>query len=159
MKLIQTIVIAAISSLSLAQATEVQTPNEQGMLASMAGTWKASCYQLPNGKYAARQVILETDGSVIGDMTIYKDAACTKELKKVHKEYSMKMGKKTVGDDGEVAYEVDKVGKTGWKVYTMIRMVSPTIIMPADKTKARDGSTPELRMNHYTAKTVQCIKK
>jgi hypothetical protein len=150
MKLINKIAVASVVTLCLSYANP---------LASMAGTWSAGCYKMPNGKFASRTVTLEANGSVVGDMTIFKDSNCTKEVKKVHKEYTMKLGKKSVGDDGKEAYEVDKVGKKGWKVYSMIRIVSPTVIIPADRTKDRNGSTPELRANHFSPKSVQCVKK
>lgn len=139
--------------------TACSKSNDTDMAAAMAGTWSTGCYELPNKKFASRTVTVDADSSVVGDMTIFKDSDCTKEVKKVHKEYQMKLGKKTVGDDGKEAYEVNKIGKTGWKIYSMIRVISPTEIMPADKTKDKNGTTVELRANHFGAKTVTCKRQ
>jgi hypothetical protein len=147
------------AALCVASCTGLQAEEKpQAMIKGMVGVWAAECYEMPDGKHARRMVTVKEDGSVMGDMVLYKDAKCTKVIKEVHKAYTMSIGKKSVGDDGKEAYEINKVGKTGWKVYTMIRMLSPTVIMPADRTKARDGSTLKLRANHFTSKTVQCKK-
>jgi hypothetical protein len=160
MTLINKIGTLSILSISIAFATNNNIENNTtNMLSSMAGVWSANCYKMPNGKYASRTVNLKANGDVIGDMTIFKDSNCTKEIKKVHKEYTMKLGKKSVADDKKEAYEVKKIGKNGWVVYSMIRMQSPTVIIPAERTKDRNGSTLKLRANHFTEKSIKCTKE
>ena len=144
------LVCAGVLAISTLQADET--------MKQMAGVWQAECFEMPNGKFGTRTVTVQESGDVSGDMVIFGDDKCQHQVKKIHKEYKMSMGKLGTGDDNKPAYEIKKVGKGGWVVYTMIRVSSPTLIIPADKTKARDGSTIELRANHFSAKSDKCKK-
>ena len=124
--------------------------------ASLLGTWVRECdYDEDDDVSGIAEVTFREDGTLTFSVTDYPTKDCTGDsIEEYSEEEEYKVGAKTVGSDGKVAFEFDVFGEDDgekFRDYFMVRYTSTELLFSGEKEddSQPDGETPQTRNDYF----------